>query len=63
MGDQLLCAVAGRLQTVLRASDTLARLGGDEFAVIQSGLQRSYGAAVLAQKCAMRLWPGAMGES
>jgi diguanylate cyclase (GGDEF)-like protein len=50
VGDQLLCAVAGRLQTVLRASDTLARLGGDEFAVIQSGLQRSYGAAVLAQK-------------
>jgi diguanylate cyclase (GGDEF)-like protein/PAS domain S-box-containing protein len=33
-GDQFLMAVAARLGTVVRESDTLARLGGDEFAVL-----------------------------
>lgn len=33
-GDQFLVAVAARLVTVVRESDTLARLGGDEFAVL-----------------------------
>lgn len=31
LGDELLCAVAQRLMTVIRRVDTLARLGGDEF--------------------------------
>ena len=34
VGDALLCAVAGRLQEVVRESDTVARLGGDEFAIL-----------------------------
>jgi len=33
-GDQVLRAVAGRMQTVLRRSDILGRYGGDEFVVL-----------------------------
>jgi diguanylate cyclase (GGDEF)-like protein len=48
-GDQLLVAVAGRMQACLRESDTLARLGGDEFAIVQTGLTDG-GAAQLAER-------------
>ncbi len=37
-GDQLLCALAGRLRAEVRTCDTLARLGGDEFAVLVEDL-------------------------
>jgi len=33
-GDELLIAVAGRLQNRLRSEDTVARLGGDEFTIL-----------------------------
>jgi diguanylate cyclase (GGDEF)-like protein len=33
-GDQLLAAVANRIRSCIRGSDTAARLGGDEFAVL-----------------------------
>ncbi|HRP75254.1 MAG TPA: diguanylate cyclase [Rhodocyclaceae bacterium] len=33
-GDELLVAVAGRLQHLVRAEDTVARLGGDEFVLV-----------------------------
>ena len=34
VGDEVLVAFAGRLTSVLRASDTAARVGGDEFSVV-----------------------------
>ncbi|MFA9949895.1 diguanylate cyclase domain-containing protein [Dentiradicibacter hellwigii] len=39
-GDQLLVAIAHRLRTTLRESDTLARLGGDEFIAVLSDLKK-----------------------
>ena len=49
-GDQLLRAVAERLQAAVRPQETLARLGGDEFALVQPGLAGPDGAAVLAKR-------------
>ena len=40
-GDQLLVAIAHRLRTTLRESDTLARLGGDEFIAVLSDLKKT----------------------
>ena len=50
IGDQLLQAVAIRVQSCVRDSDTVARLGGDEFTVLLPRLQRSDDAAPVAQK-------------
>ncbi len=49
-GDSLLCAVAGRLQELVRASDTVARLGGDEFAILQLGVSDPADATILARR-------------
>ncbi len=49
-GDATLRAVAERLRSCLRASDTLARLGGDEFAVIQPMLRRVEDAEALGDR-------------
>jgi len=38
VGDQLLIAVAQRLQDCIREGDTVARLGGDEFAMLLTSL-------------------------
>jgi diguanylate cyclase (GGDEF)-like protein len=40
-GDDLLVAVAGRLASGLRPSDTVARLGGDEFTILAVGLDEN----------------------
>jgi diguanylate cyclase (GGDEF)-like protein len=49
-GDALLRAVATRLASVLRASDSVARLGGDEFAVLLPDLVGSDEAATTVAK-------------
>jgi diguanylate cyclase (GGDEF)-like protein/PAS domain S-box-containing protein len=41
MGDLVLMAVAERLRSVLRASDTAARLGGDEFSIVCENTERA----------------------
>ncbi|MGW6566764.1 aminotransferase class I/II-fold pyridoxal phosphate-dependent enzyme [Streptomyces sp. NPDC054975] len=48
VGDELLVAVARRLTSVLRLSDTAARLGGDEFAVLIEGAKEPGDAEALA---------------
>jgi len=48
-GDDLLRAVATRLQTSMRKGDTVARLGGDEFTLVFPGLKRTADALVIAE--------------
>lgn len=49
VGDELLCAVAVRLNLRLREGDTLARQGGDEFILLASTLSDAQDAAVVAR--------------
>ena len=49
-GDDLLRAVAARLDGVVRAADALGRLGGDEFVVIAEGLSLAEGPELIAER-------------
>ncbi|HET9902646.1 MAG TPA: EAL domain-containing protein [Xanthobacteraceae bacterium] len=49
-GDALLCAVAQRLQALIRSSDFVGRFGGDEFVVLQVPITRPEEAASLARR-------------
>ena len=49
-GDELLCTVAQRITTCMRAADTAARLGGDEFAVLLEDLVSTREAARVAER-------------
>jgi diguanylate cyclase (GGDEF)-like protein len=54
-GDQLLCAVSGRLREMLRPEDFVARFGGDEFVVFQQNIHSPDDAAGLARRIVDRL--------
>jgi diguanylate cyclase (GGDEF)-like protein/PAS domain S-box-containing protein len=63
VGDELLQAVAGRLETALRPEDTAARLGGDEFAVLIEALSDDAEALLVAERIRATLAPPlAIGE-
>lgn len=49
-GDQLLLAIASRLQTCIRSIDTAARLGGDEFTILLEGIQDVSDAIKVAER-------------
>jgi diguanylate cyclase (GGDEF)-like protein len=50
VGDQLLCAVASRLEGVVRDIDALGRLGGDEFVVVAEGMSLAAGPELIAER-------------
>src|ERR1700720_3319824 len=50
VGDQLLCAVAARLEGVVRHADAVGRLGGDEFVVIAEELSLDAGPELVAER-------------
>jgi diguanylate cyclase (GGDEF)-like protein len=56
-GDQLLRAVAARLQGVVRETDALGRLGGDEFVVIAEGMSLAAGPELVAERLLDALKP------
>jgi diguanylate cyclase (GGDEF)-like protein len=49
-GDELLRAVASRLQTVVRGEDTVSRLGGDEFVILLRDVTGPDNASEVADK-------------
>jgi diguanylate cyclase (GGDEF)-like protein len=49
-GDQLLIAVAQRLERCLRAGDTMARLGGDEFTILLEDIKDISDAIGIAER-------------
>lgn len=63
VGDELLCAVAKRLEGVIRETDALGRLGGDEFVVVADGLSLAAGPELIAERLLEAFTePFALGE-
>lgn len=57
MGDELLKAIAQRIRSCLRASDTLSRHGGDEFIVLLPEVASEADALMVAEKILNSLAP------
>ncbi len=58
MGDQLLSAIADRLESQVRAADTIARLAGDEFTVLLDFAGELSDAGVVAERIQSALEEG-----
>jgi diguanylate cyclase (GGDEF)-like protein len=56
IGDQILQQVAKRLQSCVRAMDTVGRIGGDEFVVLMPELSDSESVLMLAEKLRQALF-------
>lgn len=54
-GDQLLIAIAARLRSEVRETDTVARIGGDEFVILLGDLERPEVADIIVQEVAKKL--------
>lgn len=54
-GDQLLIAIAARLRSEVRETDTVARIGGDEFVILLGDLERPEVADIIIQGVVKRL--------
>lgn len=50
VGDELLCSIANRLRSEIRAEDLAARLGGDEFVILLERIESSESARATAEK-------------
>lgn len=62
-GDELLKRAAERLQSQVRATDTIARFGGDEFLILQTDLPRPIEVRRLCERiCAGLLIPYELGS-
>ena len=55
IGDQLLIAMARRLEHCIRESDMVSRLGGDEFAILLDGISNSGDATNMAKRIQAKL--------
>jgi diguanylate cyclase (GGDEF)-like protein len=55
IGDQLLIAMARRLESCIREVDMVARLGGDEFAILLDGIPNSAEATNMAKRIQEKL--------
>ena len=55
IGDQLLIAMARRLESCIREVDMVARLGGDEFAILLDGIPNSGEATNMARRIQEKL--------
>jgi len=55
IGDQLLIAIARRLESCTREADMVARLGGDEFAILLDGIPNQNEASKMARRIQEKL--------
>ena len=55
IGDQLLIAMARRLESCIREADIVARLGGDEFAILLDGIPNAAEATNMARRIQEKL--------